>query len=235
MPLGDYIAFLDSDDYVENNMYELLYEKAQEANYDMVECDFIWEYPNKFKIDTGEVYCTKKEALEKARVVAWNKLYKKEIIKSSNVQFPKGLRYEDVEFFYKILPNLNKIGFVKQPLVHYIQRENSISNTQNIRTKEIFTILDNVINFYKENGIYDEYKEELEYTYARYLLCSSFKRITKVQDKVMKKQLLKETWNNLNTNFPNWKKNKLIRKNSWKNRYMRSVNYFTFKIYGKIL
>ena len=232
---GDYIAFLDSDDYVEKNMYQLLYEKAIEADYDMVECDFIWEYPNKSKIDTGEVYTTKKEALEKARVVAWNKLYKKEIIQNSNVQFPKGLRYEDVEFFYKILPSLDKIGFVKQPLVHYIQRENSISNTQNERTKEIFTILDNVIAFYKGNGIYDEYKEELEYTYARYLLCSSLKRITKVQDKKVRKRLLEETWERLNKNFPNWKENSLLKRSSWKNKYMRSVNDFTFKIYGKIL
>jgi len=235
MQHGEYIAFLDSDDYVEKNMYELLYEKAKEAVYDMVECDFIWEYSNKSKIDTGKIYTNKKEALEKARVVAWNKLYKREIIQNSEVHFPKGLRYEDVEFFYKILPSLNKIGFVKQPLVHYIQRGNSISNTQNERTKEIFEVLDNVIEFYKEKEIYEEYKQELEYTYARYLLCSSLKRITKIQDKQTKTKLLNETWDRLNKNFPEWKKNELLKKNTWKNRYMRTVNNFTFKIYGKIL
>lgn len=232
---GDYIAFLDSDDYVEKNMYELLYEKAVEGDYDMVECNFIWEYPRNCKIDVGVQYHNPKEALEKARVVAWNKLYKRQIIEAANIQFPKGLRYEDVEFFYKILPSLNKIGFVKEPLVHYVQRENSISNTQNERTKEIFTILDHVLDFYHEKGLYEEYKEELEYTYTRYLLCSSLKRMTKVGDKQVQKELLAQTWEKLNETFPSWKKNKILHKPSWKNYYMRTMNRVTFKLYTTLL
>ena len=53
---GEYIAFLDSDDYVENYMYEHLYNLAQQENSDMVECDFLWEYPNKTKKDVGKIY-----------------------------------------------------------------------------------------------------------------------------------------------------------------------------------
>ena len=41
---GEYIAFLDSDDYVETNMYEEMYNLAKKENADMVECDFIWEW-----------------------------------------------------------------------------------------------------------------------------------------------------------------------------------------------
>ena len=50
---GKYIGFIDSDDYVELNMFEEMYKKAEEEKSDMVECDFIWEYPNKQKIDIG--------------------------------------------------------------------------------------------------------------------------------------------------------------------------------------
>lgn len=232
---GDYIAFLDSDDYVEPDMYEALYNEAIRDDYDMVECDFIWEYPNKKKLDVGEIYFSQKEAMEKARVVAWNKLYKREVLVNSNVSFPEGLRYEDVDFFYKILPSLNRIGFVKKPFIHYIQRENSIINTQNERTGEIFTVLDHVLEFYRKNGYYDEYKEELEYTYTRYLLCSSLKRMAKIEDSNIRKQLLQETWKKLNDNFPSWKKNKILHKTSLKNLYMRSVNRITFKIYASIL
>ena len=46
---GEYIAFLDSDDYIEKNMYEEMYKKAKEENSDMVECDFLWEYLNSEK------------------------------------------------------------------------------------------------------------------------------------------------------------------------------------------
>lgn len=232
---GEYVAFLDSDDYVEFNMYETMYQKAKEGNFDMVECNFIWEYPRKKKVDIGQKYEGTKEAIEKARVVAWNKLYKKEVLQNSNVLFPEGLRYEDVEFFYKIVPYLKKIGFVEEAFVHYIQRENSISNTQNERTKEIFIVLDHVIAFYKEQGLWEKYQQELEYTYARYLLCSSLKRMTHIGDKQIRKQLLKETWERLNQNFPSWKQNKLLHKKGMKNRYLRTVNHCTFQLYCYLL
>ena len=77
---GEYIAFLDSDDYVELDMYEKMYKLAKKENSDMVECDFYWEYPNKCKIDTGDIYHGQRDMLEKVRVVAWNKLIKREIL-----------------------------------------------------------------------------------------------------------------------------------------------------------
>ena len=232
---GEYIAFLDSDDYVEPTMYEEMYNLAKKEDADMVECDFIWEYPNKQKYDYGVVYNGKKGAIEKARVVAWNKLIKREIIESEKIEFPFGLRYEDVEFFYKLVPSLNKIAFMKKYFIHYVQRENSIANTQNIKTKDIFKVLNNVIEFYKNKGYYEEYKEELEYTYLRLMLCSSLKRMCKIKDKQERKIALDDTWNNINTNFPNWRKNRILKKKTIKNMYIKSVNRFTFKIYCFIL
>ena len=233
---GEYIAFLDSDDYVELDTYEKMYNKAKEDDSDLVECDFIWEYPDRKKVDTGKIYNNKKEMLTYARVVAWNKLIKRNLIEEHKMEFPKGLRYEDVEFFYKMVPYYNKVSFVKEPLIHYIQRSSSISNTQNERTKEIFTVLDNVITYYTENNFYDEYKEELEYVYTRFLLCSSLLRMVKINDKDIRKNMIKTTWENLNTKFPNWKNNEILKKNkSLKDRYMKSVNKFTYKIYCTIL
>lgn len=228
---GEYIAFLDSDDYIEPTMYEEMYTVAKKENSDMVECDFIWEYPNKKVYDCGKIYNGKKEALEKARVVAWNKLIKREIIEKEKIEFPYGLRYEDIEFFYKLLPNLNKISFVKKFFIHYVQRENSIVNTQNNKTRDIFKVLDNVIDYYNNNNLFNEYKEQLEYTYVRLLLCSSLKRMCKIRNKGERKKALEDTWNNINSKFPNWKKNKLLKKKSLKNIYMRSVNRVTFRIY----
>ncbi len=233
---GEYIAFLDSDDYVEEDMYEKMYKLAKKENSDMVECDFIWEYPNKQKEDIGQIYTNKKQMLEKVRVVAWNKLIKTNIVIENKITFPKGYRYEDVEFTYKLVPYLNRVSFLKKPCVHYVQRENSISNLQNERTKEIFNVLDHVLDFYKKNNIYDEYKEELEYIYTRYLLCSSLLRMVKIKNKKIKNKLLEETWEKLNYNFPNWKRNRILNQNkNVKNIYMKSINKITFKIYGTIL
>ena len=233
---GDFIAFLDSDDYIEKNAYEEMYNKAIEENADYVECDFIWEFPNKIRVDKQYPYKNKKEMLSFVRVVAWNKLIKRQLITDNNLEFPKGLRYEDIEFTYKLIPFLNKFAYVDNPFIHYVQREGSIANVQNERTAEIFTVLDNVIEFYKKNNIYEKYRDELEYNYARYLLCSSLKRMCKIKDKTIRGKLLTESWERLNSNFPNWKENVILKTvNIGKNKYMRTVNKSTYKIYSKIL
>ena len=232
---GEYIAFLDSDDYVEKTMYKDMYELAKKEESDMVECDFYWEYPDKKKEDKGIIYNGKKEMLEKVRVVAWNKLIKKEILEKSKVLFPKGLRYEDVEFTYKLVPYVEKVSFLKKPCVHYIQREGSISNNQNERNKEIFQVLDNVIGFYKENNLYDEYKDELEYIYVRYAFCSSLLRIVKIKDESVQGKLLELTWNKVNETFPNWKKNQVLKsKKDLKSIYLKTINKFTFDMYSTL-
>lgn len=233
---SDFIAFLDSDDYIEKNAYEEMYNKAIEENADYVECDFIWEFPNKIRVDKQYPYKNKKEMLSFVRVVAWNKLIKRQLITDNNLEFPKGLRYEDIEFTYKLIPFVNKFAYVDKPFIHYVQREGSIANVQNERTAEIFTVLDNVIEFYKKNNIYEKYRDELEYNYARYLLCSSLKRMCKIKDKTIREKLLTESWERLNSNFPNWKENVILKTvNIGKNKYMRTVNKSTYKIYSKIL
>ncbi len=232
---GKYIAFLDADDYVELDTYEKLYKKAKDENSDMVECNFFWTKNTKNKKDIGIQYSNKKEMLEKARVMAWNKLYKKSVLDEANVLFPKGLQYEDIEFFYKIIPYINKVSFVKQPLIHYVQRKESITKTNNKKTADIFKIFENIIEYYKEKRLYDEYKEEIEYSCIRILLCSSLRRISKIKDKKTRIDLQNETWIFLNTNFPNWRENRILNtKKNLKKMYLLSVNRFTYKIYCKI-
>ena len=236
---GEYIAFLDSDDYVEENMYEEMYELAKKEDSDMVQCNFYWEYPDKNKKKIGELrqYSNKKEMLVKTRVEAWNKLIKREILEQNpEIKFPKGLRYEDVEFTYKLVPYVEKVSILNKPFIHYIQRGNSISNTQNERTKEIFDVLDNVIKYYKEKNLYEEYEEQLEYVYVKTVFCRSLLRMVKIQDKNIKSQLLKRTWENVNIKFPEWKKNPILKNNkSLKDIYLKTINKTTYKIYCKIL
>lgn len=237
---GKYIAFLDSDDYVGTDLYKRMYEKAKQEQSDIVDCNFYWTYCNqgkkdKLKKDIGEKYNGKKEMIEKARVVAWNKLYSKELLDKAKVEFPKGLRYEDIEFFYKLVPYVEKVSFIKQPMIYYVQRKESIVNTQNEKTQDIFKVFNNVFEYYKRNLFWDKYKEVLEYTYTRILLCSSFRRISKIKDKTTRKDLLNKTWMNLNEKFPYWKNNKILNTNKdIKKIYMSTINRTTYKIYARL-
>lgn len=231
---GEYIAFIDSDDYVELNMLEKMYNLAIKQNLDLVECNFIWKYPNKIKYDYGHKYSNIQDFFMFGRVMACNKLFKSSIIKNNNLQFPVGLRYEDIEFFYKYILYVKKSDLIAEPLYNYIQRDNSIINKQNEKNEDIFTILNNIINFYKLNNLYNKYKEELEYLNIRFLLGSSFLRIVKIRDKNIRKKLLNKTIRKLYNTFPDWKHNKLLKINNKKNIYYRTINKFTFKIYSFI-
>lgn len=231
---SEYVGFVDSDDYVELNMFEKLYTLAKEKNADLVECNFIWEYPNKTKIDYGFNYLNKKDFFLFGRVMVCNKLFKTSIIKNNNIVFPKSLNYEDIEFFYKLIPYINNYCLIDDIFYHYMQRENSIINNQNEKTADIFIILNNIVNFYESNNLFDIYKTELEYLFIRFLLGSSFLRMVKIKDKKLRKELLNKSINNLYSIFPNWKKNKLLKIKNKKNIYYKTVNKFTFKIYSFI-
>ncbi len=233
---GDYIAFLDSDDYVELDTYEKLYNRAIQTDADMVECDFYWEYSDKKIHDTSANYKDESDMYANARVVAWNKLYKKDLIINSGIKFPKGLRYEDLEFFYKILPQLKKIELINEPLIHYVQRDDSITYVQNEKTADIFAILDNIINYYKWINLYNEYNQELEYMYVRILFGSSFKRMLNIKDKETRRKLLMDSYFKAFENFPDWKSNKILNsKKTLKNLFLKSINIYTYKLYCFIL
>ena len=233
---GDYIAFLDSDDYVELDTYEKLYNRAIQTDADMVECDFYWEYSDKKIHDTSANYKDESDMYANARVVAWNKLYKKDLIINSGIKFPKGLRYEDLEFFYKILPQLKKIELINEPLIHYVQRDDSITYVQNEKTADIFAILDNIINYYKWINLYKQYNQELEYMYVRILFGSSFKRMLNIKDKETRRKLLMDSYFNAFENFPDWKSNKILNsKKTLKNLFLKSINIYTYKLYCFIL
>ncbi|MFV0255174.1 MAG: glycosyltransferase [Erysipelotrichaceae bacterium] len=229
---ADYIAFLDSDDYVEINTYETLYQCAINTDADIVECNFIWEYPNKSVVDNKII---KDNPLLDIRVVAWNKLYKSSFLKRANTDFPIGYQYEDVPYCYKLLAHKPLIKSVNLPLIHYIQRSNSISNKQDKRVRDIFVMLEEVVNYYQKLKIYQDYQSELEYLYIRFLLGSSFKRIAKIPNQKLKQEILEENWQILNSKYPHWKQNYYLKNLSGlKNSYFKHLNKSLYLLLAKI-
>lgn len=132
---ADYIIFIDSDDYIEKDMVETLFNNIIKFNADISMCNFVEEDDNGNilkKVDyTNTIYSySTNEALyelvsqKKITNHAWNKLYKKSLFKS--VRYPVNQLMEDINTTYKLFEKSNKIVFEDKPLYHYIQRGNSI-------------------------------------------------------------------------------------------------------------
>lgn len=222
---GKYITFLDSDDYIDENLYEQMLK--QDA--DVIECDFIWEYERK------KVYDYRNQNIHSLlgmRAVVWNRLYRRELFEKHDLTFPYGLYYEDVEFCYRLFPYIKTFAYVPNVYVHYVQREGSITSQKSQKLRDIYKVLENTIEYYKKNNFYDTYDEELEYLYMRYILGSSFKRIVKIDDKKLRNEMLNEGYQKLLEKYPNYKKNKYLKEKTKKNIYFKSVNSFTYKIYS---
>lgn len=226
--IGDYIAFVDSDDYVDNTMYEKLYDKAISGNFDLVVCDLNYVYSNSIQPCSSNVDrdIISKEDIKSIMTniypSAWNKLYKRNLL--DNISFKKGVWWEDVEFIYRLLPSINSIGVVKENLYQYVQREGAITGTFN---DKIYHYIDNwngVIDFYKKNNLFDEYKQELEYSYVRYLYATMIKSLLKWKNKEKYDIGVDRAIQNVNEQFPNYKKNKYLKGLTAKNLYLRCFN-----------
>ena len=225
---GEYIGFVDSDDYVSLNTFNLMYKKAKEKNFDLVVCNLNYVYETKTKmVSAGLDKDLENEDEVKKNIVflypaVWNKLYKKEILDS--LKFKEGIWYEDVEFNFRVYPRVKSIGYVDKPLIQYVQRESSISKTID---KRLFNYLDNfngLIRYYQDNNLYNKYYFELEYSYVRYLYATFIKQLSYTNDKQLFKEGVKEAIKNVQEHFPNYKKNIYLKKFGLKNIYLKTFN-----------
>lgn len=149
---GDFIAFVDSDDFINKDMFKIMLNLSKETLSDIVQCEFL-----KFKDENGiinkmEEYTIKeftnieaienhyKEELQISTVVAWSKLYKRKLF--NEIRFPKGKLHEDEFTTYKLLYKANKVVYTNQKLYYYRQTVNSIMNRRyNIKRLDLLEAL----------------------------------------------------------------------------------------------
>lgn len=151
---GDYIGFVDSDDYIDAEMYEKLYEAIKKENVDVAECNLKIIYPEREELFTEQNYynvCTKQEYLEEYLKIekifgsVWTKLISKKIAKE--LLFPKGKLYEDTYYAYDLINVANSFVLIDSPSYNYLMRENSITNSK--FNPRIFDLIEIVEKFHK--------------------------------------------------------------------------------------
>ena len=224
---GEYIAFVDSDDYIAPNMFEKLYKAAKDSNADIVECEFEYVYE-----DTGKhtpvsfpTYRSKEDCLMAAYPNAWNKIYRRKWLESLSVVFPRGLWHEDIEFFFKVIPFANSVPVtIHEQLYFYRQRSGSIMSNPDRRILDLHKIYDNVITYYKEKGLYEDYKDVIEYKYLKTAFCSFLRRMLAIKDKKFRSEVIDDSWNLFNNAFPEWRKNPYLKQLLPINIYLRMMS-----------
>lgn len=242
MCTGEYIGFLDSDDFVRTDMFERMYNAAVAEDADYVACGYTDitydEAGNEIELEPyvhSKLAYKTKDMFFGALASPFLHLYKKKVLTESGADFPEGVVYEDTAFYLNIIPYIKKLAVIDEPLAFRVRRSNSTMSTfKAAKVRQIFRVLDYSIDYYKKKGFYKEYKKELEYFCVRVLLCSSMQRICKVENSKERKALRKETLEYLNRNFPDRKSNGYF-KGGFQHLYMKTFNKVTAPFYAWLL
>ena len=233
---GEYIGYVDSDDFVEKDMYKKLYNKAKENNYDIVVCgnyNVSEDYQNK-SIDTFiNGYSTDLENIFFGKMAVWNKIYKRDILIKNKLKFKEKVWYEDLAFTLKAIMNSNNFAFVNEPLYDYLIREGSTMNNSNVqRNLEILDAFDDILSYIKHNKK-EEYFSKIEFLAIDHIYISAIVRVLKADaDNEVKRETINKLIDYMNTSFSNYKNNKYINTLS-KNRKI-IYKLINMKMYGLI-
>ena len=205
---AEYIAFIDSDDFVSPIFIETLYNDLIETGSDVASVGF-FRFSDYSKINPQELEKNSKitifEDNEKFYqlysnknavdfVVAWNKLYKKSIF--DNIKYPVGKINEDEFVAHKILATCNKICFRTSKLYYYLQRNNSIMHTNySEKNTHYIDAFENRIDFFKtidKTLFYIALADLLEHLIGDYFIKNSIKNLVKQKYNVIYKKYKKD-------------------------------------------
>jgi glycosyltransferase involved in cell wall biosynthesis len=204
---GEYIGFVDSDDFIALEFYEILYKTLIETDSDLAFCGFqrfhnedeiVRDFED-YQIETykgidvlNDFYNDEQNALF---VVAWNKLSKKSIWQ--NLRFPCGKYHEDEFIAHEIYLLANNIAYVKRNMYYYFQREESImlSNDNRFimeRRKNIIEGFNERINFMKLHKLDNIHRRTVDLRNRQvFILYEMYKRHKLIPTKVINDEIEK--------------------------------------------
>jgi len=229
---GEYIAFVDSDDFVDSNMIEKLYKYAKKNDSDLVYCDY-YEYYGKDNLKL----CKNKNSDDSqknaflANFAPWGKLYKTSFFKDNKFQFLPGKLFEDIAIVPIVAALAKNPIYVEKPLYYYnMENDSSIRRKEyNKKLEDIIFVTDYLYEELKKYELMDKYKDEIEYMYLDSILKGGVLRFAAFSEGIehittLRKKVLSK--------FPNILKNKYYKKS---NLYIKLLTYISVKAHPKIL
>jgi len=226
---GEYVAFLDSDDWVEDEMYATLYETAIQYTAELCYSYVFFENSDGRKRHISKTIPvpqgllddkTKRDFLENFRCHFWAYIYRRDFLNTFNIVFSPEKGVEDNYFLTCCVLCAERIAYVNKPFYHYLHYPNSLSNRKNETLYlDKLTVFGRLFDYAKKhyakmhNGaarsFYEEYQQELEYIYfKKAYLASTLSYLTNVKRPKIK--VVREIYNELLVVCPSYNVRKVI-------------------------
>ena len=170
---GEYVLFVDSDDWLDLNAIKTLYEKAKAddldlliflaENFDDNQNKFYEEdyYNNIYIPNTldNKVFNHKDlgKHLFSVAVPPYNKLYRRSVLEKYNIRFPENVLFEDNPFHYEVLLGSRRMSIIRKHFVLRRRRENSITSDVDEKFWDVIPVSNMVLDVFKKYNLFDEY------------------------------------------------------------------------------
>lgn len=213
---GDYVVFLDSDDYLAPTMLQTL-----SARVDATHCDI---YTFGFFVDNGSGNCeihlddvplsgvftlAEYPRLLLASPNAWNRIYRRSFFMESGIRYPGRVWFEDIRTTMKLFALAQHIEAVPEAFYYYVVREGSITRNANAaRNREILEAFDDLLAFYRQHGFYEIYQNELCRLAIDHIYLAASVRVLMID---RKNPLLSEFAAYMRANFPGYQNNPYLK------------------------
>lgn len=212
---GEYLGFVDSDDWVDLDMYEQLHARASLAQSDVVVHPITYAFSTKYlrnyftKVQElfGKSVAESPRLLIYANSFAVNKIYRREFWLDGGFQFPVGQAFEDSAVIYNILYAANRVDLVNIPFYFYERaRDESITNSADQHIHDIFKSCESVLTYYRRQPDYEAMKDVVEYVCLKHIFVR-FNVLAGSDDRRFIRKFLNAAYYFLNDNIPDWQEN----------------------------
>ena len=224
---GEYLFFVDSDDYLDTDCLYEMYSKIIEDKTDMVICDYYKLFEDG-KVEYEKMIPFYDENNKKCSVISMPgpvcKLTKRERYQKYNIQFLENHYFEDNAIMPFLCATCKSFSYIQKPFYFYLQRNGSILNKKKYDPKweDIFDALDYLYNKFKKHHMINEFYEEIEYIYIEYLLHAPSLRFLDYPEGI---ENIKKISSIMKENFPNWRKNKYYKQEGIKYKIICNLFY----------
>ena len=218
---GEWIAFMDSDDWAAPDMYEKLLKRAEETGADVVGCDYSYTYEHSFIVgkiipnnrddQVGMLDTAKRKSLILDGGSLCPKIFKRDRIINEKLFFPEGIFYEDNAVGNAYMVTAKHFEYVKEPLYYYYQHDTSTVHTvTKARCEDRMRSGILMIEDAKKRGFYEDLKEEIEYKFiSLYYLNTLFSYVR--EGKHIDKKFVRSIGEGLLNYVPDFRNNKYFK------------------------